>query len=276
MGAINSLAEVSDIAKQRVRLNYDFQMMVSGGTGEGKSTLLIWLMILTQGINVEEWIANPKLAFDFFMRHIIFRRSEAMDAIHNEGDIPQFSQLNFDESVNLLFKRDFMKGRQKELLKLLDMARKRNLVCGWAVPSFWSLDSHFMNSRVHMWLFVYERGKCHVYMPLKGKEFAYVQDPWMRRYNAGNYLGFRFTHSPNYKGSFDFPVLPKVVEDEYLKVCKLKGAGSEKDEDEEEDDGGGRNGGGVVKVRGGVVGGGKAFISVSDSSDSDGGEAAWD
>lgn len=208
--------DVVDVISKRVRSNYDCQVVISGGTGDGKSNLAIQLAMRLQS----DFVSNMQ-------SQIIFKRQEAIDSIKR---LEPFKVMIIDESMNLLFRRDFMKSQQKETLKLLDMCRKKNLVVLWNVPSFFSLDSHFVDTRVLIWLYVYERGKAHIYLPLKGETYAFISDPWVRGLNCNKFLGRKYRRSPNFAGTFEFQQLPKDIEDKYLAIAAVKSEGSEVDD----------------------------------------------
>jgi len=200
----NRFSDVVKICEERPRLDYDIINIVSGGTGEGKSTLAIQLArVIDPGF---EKNMSAQLAFT---------KEELWNATAKLG---KYKVIIVDEAVNVLFKRDFMKKSQKELLRMLDMVRRKNLVMFFCVPSIWSLDSHFVNSRVHLWLFVHSRGFASLYKPLKGPLFAYAQDPWCRHLNVLQYCNYKFRSSPNYHGQVRFEVLPRNLKKKYEKI----------------------------------------------------------
>jgi hypothetical protein len=140
---------------------------------------------------------------------------------------PRYGAILVDEGVNLLFNRDAMQKEQKQLLRFLDICRKRNLTVYWCIPRFFAVDSHFRNSRCLMWIYVWDRGWANVYTPLKGEKFAYVVDPWQVKLNQHDYLGYKHANSPNFKGVLRFNDLDPQTKAAYLEICRRKSADSE-------------------------------------------------
>jgi len=189
---------------------YDCTIALSGFVGEGKSTLSIQLM--KAYYNIETFEQFKKM----IRENLIYSRKSLMDMAENKKK--QF--LNTDEAVSVLFKRDFMKGDQKDLLKTLDICRSNKNVFTFNVPSFWSLDAHAIQTRIRLWIMVEKQKYAHIFFP---KRNPFSLDVWNRTYNEKVYNKTRgFTKSPNYITTIKFNALSKEEYKFYDEIKDLK------------------------------------------------------
>jgi len=161
MAAISSYV---NIIKKYLDTGRDFVQALSGFTGEGKSTIAI--QIAKKGDR----------HFDMD-KNIIYTRKELIDKINN---IKEYSYIIIDEAINVLFARDFAKGEQKELIKLLNVCRYRHLCLIFNIPNFWDLDCSIRDSRIRVWGYVASRGECYLFEPDKN---PFTRDKWHRKDN---------------------------------------------------------------------------------------------
>lgn len=210
---LQNLHDLARAIKTVLRSDRDFVLCLSGSTGEGKSTLSLHV---AQLVDENFSISN----------NITFSRQETIERIKT---LPKYSCVVVDEAINLLFRRDFAKREQKDLLKLLDMCRDRNLCLIFNIPQAWSLDSHILN-RVRCWIYVYKRGSALVFQP---SENPFSRDPWNRALNELLVRKGQWRRSKNYVSSLRFNKVPKQTFEKYLKVKTEKKAKLETEPEEE-------------------------------------------
>lgn len=159
-----SVEELCDTLNKTAATDKDNINAIDGGTGVGKSTLAFKLC--KRGC---EWFDMDK--------DILYSRKELIDW----ATTARPGSWGFaDEAVNVLFKRDFQKGEQKFLLKVLDMCRSRNLTLFLLIPNFWALDKHVLEGRIRLRLHVAKTGLTFLWKP-SGNPFT--PDKWCRKYN---------------------------------------------------------------------------------------------
>jgi len=159
-----SVEELTDTLKKIAEIDKDNIIAIDGGAGSGKSTLAVKLC--KKGC---EW-------FDMD-RDILYSRKEIAEWI---TAAKPGSHGIADEVINALFKRDFQRGDQKFLLKLLDMCRSRNLTLYFLLPNFWALDKHILDGRIRLRIHVAKTGLAFLWKP-SGNPFT--PDKWCRKYN---------------------------------------------------------------------------------------------
>ena len=159
-----SVEELCGTLNQTAATDKDNIIPIDGPTGGGKSTLGLKLCM-------------AGCAWFDMQKDILYSRKEIIEWITNAR--PGSWGLA-DEAVNALFKRDFQRGEQKFILKLLDMCRDRNLTLFLCIPNFWALDKHILEGRVRLRLHVASTGMCFMWKP-SGNPFT--TDMWYRKYN---------------------------------------------------------------------------------------------
>jgi hypothetical protein len=159
-----SMEELCKLLNDTAETDKDNIVPVDGNTGSGKSTLALKLCM--KGCS---W-------FDM-KRDILYSRKEIIEWITNAQ--PGSWGLA-DEAVNALFKRDFQRGDQKFILKLLDMCRDRNLTLFLCIPNFWALDKHILEGRIRLRIHVARTGLSFMWIPSTN---PFAPDRWYRKYN---------------------------------------------------------------------------------------------
>jgi energy-coupling factor transporter ATP-binding protein EcfA2 len=203
-----SEVELATDIQKTLQADKDFLIAITGDTGGGKSTLAVTMAYkISPNFNMET--------------DIIFSREELTDRIYNA---PKYSCIIVDEAINALFKRDAMKKEQKNILKLLDMCRDRNLCLIFCIPSFWALDKHTLQGRFRLRMHIERTGLAFIWKPTKN---PFSDDPWGRLYNI-KVTGLSWDKYPNaqatlgFVGFIRFGDLPKYKKDTYLEVKKRK------------------------------------------------------
>lgn len=202
-----SIRSLADIINQTIRTDKDFFVGISGETGSGKSTLAIWLA--------------KRISKDFKIKNnIVYSREDLINAINT---FPKFSVIICDEAITALFKRDFMQKAQKDMLRLFDICRHRNLVVILCIPVFWSLDKHVLESKVKLRLHIDKTGFAIMFKPTN---HPHSPDPWSRQHNLK--VAPDWDNSPNARrmvgwiGWLKFPDLRPKWKEVYLKWQQKK------------------------------------------------------
>lgn len=204
MAKIFHIKKLGGLIKTTLKTDRDVVAPISGGTGEGKSTLAIQLAF--------------RIKPNFNLDNVIFSRQEFIDKVNNskKGDV-----LIIDEGSNIAFKRDFMHKEQKDIMKLFDMCRDKNLCILINVPHFWSLDNHLLRSgKIKLWFHIIKRGIAHIFKP-DNNPMSF--DPWHQKYNEKAETRKRIKyHQSNYIGKMRFKRLPEEVEQKYRELKEEK------------------------------------------------------
>jgi len=159
-----SIEELTSTLRGIAEIDKDNIVAIDGGAGVGKSTLAVKLC--KKGC---EWFTMEN--------DILYSRKDIMNWITTARP---GSHGIADEVINALFKRDFQKGDQKFLLKLIDMCRNRNLTLYFLLPNFWALDKHILDGRIRLRIHVAKTGLAFLWKP-SGNPFT--PDKWCRKYN---------------------------------------------------------------------------------------------
>lgn len=212
------------IVREAQGRDYDATIAMSGFPGAGKSTFSLQLLKLYYGIKTGDLESLDK----HLKKYMVFTRSDlgahALQLTHK--------CLIADEAINVLFRRDFAVGKQKALLKVLDMCRDNNHLFIFNIPSFWMLDGHTLQTRIRLWLHIENQSMAHFFMPIRN---PFTTDVWMREWNGKIFTRTgSFVNSPNYIGTIKFGPLPRDEYQLYKGIKKVKRL--ETDEDEKKED----------------------------------------
>ena len=194
-----SIKELCEDINKTLEIDKDFPIAISGFPGSGKSTLADHLARCGD--------PNYKIK-----THMIFTRKDLIDAINN---LPPKSYIIIDEAVAVLFKRDFMQSGQKEVLKMLDICRYRNLVLIFCVPNFWALDNHLLG-RIRMRIHIEKRGLGLIFTRSNN---PWVQDCWFRKHNENTCWNWDYnpdaTKAKGFMGLVRFGDMPEYAKKDY-------------------------------------------------------------
>lgn len=192
---------------------FDAVMAVTGFTGMGKSVL---------GITVGKKADGKEFSFE---RNLVYKRSELSEKIKRSA--PEGSYVHVDEAINVLFKRDFAQGDQRELIKLMNMCRDRHLILFFFLPDFFSLDKEIINTgRIRYWIHIYQRGRAYIFQP-NANPFA--GDKWDTKLNE-KLWGKKIYKSRNFVGELIWHDLSDEEYAEYEAVKRKKKEDAERDE----------------------------------------------
>lgn len=148
----------------------DNVIVVDGAERSGKS-VLCWKLLEDVGQRTEEHLANllPKephrqAEIDRFPEFIPHRDVilDWEDWVAGFDAKRRYARYLFDEGGNLAFSRDYSRGEQKGLVKLLMQAGQLNATLIFAMPNLEFMDryvrEHRTQIRIHVWRKGYQRG----------------------------------------------------------------------------------------------------------------------
>lgn len=147
---------------KRIENKYDCNILVTGHTGVGKSTLIFKLLKRFRGFKIEE--------------KLTYSRTELIHLIKDFKN----SYCWADELIGSGFKRNFFDREQIELIEILTKYRNHYNVVAGALPIFFTLDKELLKLfRVH--LQVIKRGVAVLHLPRQGR--MYTDDIWDVKHN---------------------------------------------------------------------------------------------
>lgn len=150
---------LAEFGKKLTKKKKDLIFIITGYPGEGKSVLAIEIA--------------KKYDFRFtFERNLIYSRSELTEKIET---FPP-SAFIIDEAINVLYKREWNKGSQKDMIKLLNICRSKGHMLIFVQPDFEDMDKDIRKKRLRLWVDVITRGVGVLYKPIKS--LGGGTDPW--------------------------------------------------------------------------------------------------
>jgi len=149
----------------RINNDFDFIIIVKGGTGIGKTTL---------AYKIVKRLKAPKQKFKP-KRDLIYGREQVIKALsfYKKG------VLVADELINVAYGRDFYIENQKKLIKGLNMYRDSQNVFIGCVPLFNDLDIQFQRI-CKLRLTIVRRGFALIQKPISS---IFTRDPWDMKNN---------------------------------------------------------------------------------------------
>lgn len=150
---------IAQFGKKLTKRKKDLIFIISGYPGEGKSVLAIAI--------AKEY--DRRFTYD---RNLIYSRSELMEKIET---LPP-SAFIIDEAINILYKREWNKGSQKDMIKLLNICRSKGHMLIFVQPDFEDMDKDIRTKRLRLWIDVITRGCGVLYKPVKS--LGGGSDPW--------------------------------------------------------------------------------------------------
>jgi hypothetical protein len=158
-----SVKELAEITDKRRKNKFDAIILVSGGTGTGKTTFLHKFFHKFPDFKIKD--------------KITWKREETISLIKNY----KFSYCWNDELISSGNKRKWFDTEQIELIEVLTKYRSNFNTFGGAIPIFFTLDKELLKL-VGMHINVIERGIGIVHLPREGR--MYSDDPWDVKINA--------------------------------------------------------------------------------------------
>lgn len=155
--------QFANIIRQHLREDYDAVIAVTSiFEGEGKSTLaqLLAMEIGRDLYKMEEnTLFNPKV-----------------DEIkHQILNLPQFSVINADEAIKILYKLRHYERMSVFMNQLYALARFRNLATIFCMPRYRDFSEFFRNHKIKFWIHIIERGHAVIFI----KDWnPFTRDPW--------------------------------------------------------------------------------------------------
>lgn len=163
------------LVRQELRDDMDYIVCIEGHEGTGKSALAYHLASrIDEGFNVDNYIYNGEV-----LKKWVF-------------EAPKYSAAVIDEAGLMLFRRDSMRQDNKNLVKILQTCRYRNLCLFFVLPSIHTLESYLSNWRVNV---------CFEALRLNRKRGFAVgkapyRQPWKNKTDWYSKFGFRFPDFP--------------------------------------------------------------------------------
>jgi len=158
-----SIKDIVHILKERQNNEFDGRMAICGDTGNGKSTLILKILLRFKDFN--NW------------KHQVYSRDDLLRLLKTEKRGFAWD----DEAINSGYKRNFNQAGQQDLIKTLTAYRDSFNIFASTIPNFFSLDKDLRDLYFIM-IQIIERGVGVVHMPLQGR--LYSQDKWDAKNNA--------------------------------------------------------------------------------------------
>lgn len=158
-----SLKELADLSKQRIENRFDANIIVTGGTGVGKSSFLWKFFHKFNDFKVED--------------KLTYSREETIKLIRDYKK----SYCWNDEMISSGNKRKFYEVEQIELIEVLTKYRCNYNIFAGAVPVFFTLDKELLKL-FGMHINLVSRGIAVLHLPKEGRMFS--DDPWDVKINA--------------------------------------------------------------------------------------------
>ena len=161
--AIWSIKEVAELIDSRRNNEFDANVLVTGGTGLGKSTLINKILLRFEGFKQK--------------KHQVYSRKDTIDLL-------KYQKKGFcwnDELISSGYKRTHYEKEQIDLIETLTQYR-----CNWnvfmgALPVFFTLDKELLKLFA-LNIDVIRRGVGVLHMRRSGRRYS--DDPWDTKINA--------------------------------------------------------------------------------------------
>ena len=163
-----TIKNMAKIASNRVRLDKDLTIAVTGFEGDGKSALAL-------GIGME---TDP--LFDL-RRNVLFSPTveETKEKIYS---LPKFSPLIADEAIKIMYKLNWSGKLSKYLNTIYGLCRKENKISILCMPRITDFTEYFRNHRIRIWIHIIDpinNQKRYGHAILMTRSWNPItQDPW--------------------------------------------------------------------------------------------------
>lgn len=217
--------KVRDLAEttlEKVKIKYDDIILVTGGTGVGKSTLVYRTaraISILDKMNTERFLTKkftPK-------EDLIYDQNE----VYKELNVRRKRIIISDEAINVAFNREWYQDIQKKIIKAINMNRDHQNIIFFCIPEIESVDKKLLSS-ARMWIDVIERGLGIIHIKSKSR---HSKDKWDMQLNERierKYIDARkpidYTKMTTYAGHILFKPLSPKQEETYQKIKNEKRA----------------------------------------------------
>lgn len=176
--------------------------VISGERGTGKSVLMLNMMLYQLGkfFDMEE--------------QLIYSQEELIEKLKNSCE---YSLIAVDEAITGIYKRDFAKKKQKNIVKILNTFRDKYYTIYLCIPNFFDLDSAIKSGdMIKFWIHCTERGKGVIFMREEGKFGFNVEKIF-------NYMRYNVVHKcPNFFGFIRWKKIPDWLYNDYKEIKARK------------------------------------------------------
>ena len=210
------LKDISDYMLTRVNNDFDCVVAVTGDEGVGKSSLAMWLAMLTDK--------------KFSVKDSVVFSPKTQDAISQVKKLHRYGSIVMDEGIKMAYKLNWQNKVQQLLNMVYTLNRAENKMTIICIPQFTDLNTFFRKHRVYFWIHVYARGRAVVFKKIPN---PYGQDPWMldknhkkillaflkkgHNYDAYDVLQM-LRSNPTFFHEFSFPDMPEEFKEEYNRL----------------------------------------------------------
>lgn len=225
-GVVWTLRELTECIRSRQKNRFDANIGVSGSRGNGKSTFLFKIFNSFKRDGFKQY------------KQQVYSRDSVIRLLSDQ----RFGFCWDDEAINSGYKRDFQKGSQIDLIKIITNYRDNFNIYGSALPFFYNLDKA-LRELVFMHVHLISRGAGVILLPLEGQ--IHTQDPWdtvtnkkieareNARLEKDANAKFRFHKLTTFAGFVYFSAMTKKQQNKYDKIKQSKRAQAFKDMEKE-------------------------------------------
>ncbi len=158
-----TIGELVEMFEARRKNQFDVNVIVTGNTGKGKSSLILKFLLRFKGFNQN--------------KHQIYSREDNIKLLRDQT----FSFCWNDELIGAGYRREHWNNLQIELIKVLTQYRCNWNVFAGALPVFFTLDKEMLKL-FSMNIEITKRGEAIVHMRKEGRRYS--DDPWDVKHNA--------------------------------------------------------------------------------------------
>lgn len=205
-----TIGELVTVLRQRQQNQYDANFVVTGKRGDGKSTLILKILLRFKGLFNQE-------------KHQVYERDDVISLLKRQ----KFNICWDDEAINSGYKRDFQNKGQQELIKMITAYRDNFNIYASALPFFYSLDKD-LRALVFLHIHVIERGYAVLFMPLEDsihtsdawdtKNNAKMEESWQKKKIKDPLFKFPYHKMSTFAGYLYFGDCTKKQRDKYLRI----------------------------------------------------------
>lgn len=200
-----SVREVVKTIEGVTKSKGDFIIAVSGNAGIGKSTLVNQIVKEKTG---------ERFSAAFFEKYNFYSREELDKKLE---ELPNNSIFILDESINMMFKREWQNREQIKIIQKLNTYRNKGFIIFLLLPRFTDIDSAVRNSsRIKWWINCLSWGEAVIY---QADDNEFNPDPWNLKINMKLLLRGRKRYNlPNYVANLYWQEMEKEAFELYEEI----------------------------------------------------------